>query len=168
MTALLTPDDLENYLSKNRIDAEIVRLKAHTPTVETAAEVVRVSPDQIVKSLLFLIDLPEGERREVLVIASGTGKIDRRLLGKHFGVSRRKTVFADAETVQELTGYPVGAVPPLGHRQPLEVLVDPDVLKHQVVYGGGGSDRALMRLDPQDILRHNQAEVVAVQRPAEE
>lgn len=168
MTAPLTPDDLEAYLTENSIDAEIVRLKAHTPTVETAAEVVRVSPEQIVKSLLFLIEIPDGGRREVLVIASGTGKIDRRLLGKHYGVSRRKTVFADADTVQGLTGYPVGAVPPIGHRQPLEVLVDPDVLKHRVVYGGGGSDRALMRLDPQDILRHNRAEVVAVQRAAKE
>lgn len=168
MTAPLTPDDLEAYLTENSIDAEIVRLKAHTPTVETAAEVVRVSPEQIVKSLLFLIEMPDGGRREVLVIASGTGKIDRRLLGKHYGVSRRKTVFADADTVQGLTGYPVGAVPPIGHRQPLEVLVDPDVLKHSVVYGGGGSDRALMRLDPQDILRHNRAEVVAVQQAAKE
>lgn len=168
MTTSLTPEDLENFLTENKIEAEVVRLKAKTPTVETAAEVVRVSPDQIVKSLLFLIETPDGERREVLVIASGTGKIDRRLLGRHYGVNRRKTVFANAETVLELTGYPVGAVPPLGHRQALEVLVDPDVLVHRVVYGGGGSDRALLRLDPQDILRYNRAEVVAVQRSAEE
>ena len=111
---------------------------------------------------------PEAGPRPVLVIASGTGKIDRRLLGAHFGVNRRKTIFADAETVLSLTGYPVGAVPPIGHRERLEVLVDPAVLVHAEVYGGGGSDRALMRMDPQDILRHNDAEVVPVQKSDQE
>ena len=165
MDTPLTPDDLESYLAENRIQAEVIRLDAATPTVETAAAVVGVSPDQIVKSLLFLIELPEQERREVLVIASGTGKIDRRLLGEHYGVNRRKIEFADADTVQGLTGYPVGAVPPIGHRRSLEVLVDPDVLANSVVYGGGGSDQALLRLDPQDILQYNRAEIVSLQKP---
>ena len=93
-TTPFTPDDLEAYLIENGIEAEVIRLDAPTPTVETAAEVVGVSPDQIVKSLLFLI-----EEHPVLVIASGLGRIDRRLLAKHFGISRRKTHFADADTV---------------------------------------------------------------------
>jgi prolyl-tRNA editing enzyme YbaK/EbsC (Cys-tRNA(Pro) deacylase) len=168
MSAPLTPDDLTTYLTEHTIHADLVYLEEHTPTVETAAAAVSVSPDQIVKSLLFMIEMPEGEMHPVLVIASGTGKIDRRLLGAHFGVNRRKTIFADAETVLTLTGYPVGAVPPIGHRERLEVLVDPAVLKHDEVYGGGGSDRTLMRLAPQDILQHNQAEVVPVQKDDQE
>jgi prolyl-tRNA editing enzyme YbaK/EbsC (Cys-tRNA(Pro) deacylase) len=113
----LTPQDLEVYLSEHHIDGELIYLEVPTPTVETAAEAVSVNPDQIVKSLLFMIgDQP------VLVITSGLGRIDRRLLGRHFGVSRKKTSFADPDTVLSLTGYPVGAVPPLGHRQKLQVL----------------------------------------------
>ena len=119
--------------------------------------------DQIVKSLLFLIEGGD----PVLVIAAGTGRIDRRKLAAHFGINRRKTHFADAETVLELTGYPVGAVPPIGHRQPLDVLVDPAVLDHETVLGGGGSGQALLRLDPQDILRLNQAEVLSLQKTEE-
>jgi len=168
MNSPLTPDDLQAYLEDHNIAAEVVRLEAHTPTVETAAQVVGVSPDQIIKSLLFMIELPEGAPRAVLVIASGTGKIDRRLLARHYDVGRRKTIFADAEMVLDLTGYPVGAVPPLGHRRQLDVLVDPAVLAHSMVYGGGGSDRALLRLDPRDILRYTQAEIVAVQESAQE
>ena len=164
---MLTTDDLQEYIIQHQIKGEVVRLETPTPTVEAAAAAVRVAPDQIVKSLLFMIELPEGSR-PVLVIASGTGKIDRRMLGKHFGVNRRKTIFADADTVLGLTGYPIGAVPPLGHRQPLEVLVDPAVMTHEVVYGGGGSDHALLRLDPQEILKHNLANVVLLQKPPEE
>jgi prolyl-tRNA editing enzyme YbaK/EbsC (Cys-tRNA(Pro) deacylase) len=164
----LTPDDLQIYLTEHQIEAELVLLEEPTPTVEAAAKVVRVTPDQIVKSLLFLIQIAGTEDRPVLVIASGTGRIDRPKLGAHFGVNRRKTHFADADTVLELTGYPVGAVPPLGHKHPLEVLVDPAVLEHKVVYGGGGSDHALLRLDPQEILKHNQASVIPLQQPPEE
>jgi prolyl-tRNA editing enzyme YbaK/EbsC (Cys-tRNA(Pro) deacylase) len=168
MPASLTPNDLQNYIDQRGIDAELIHLEMPTPTVESAAEAVRVDSDQIVKSLLFLIQQNGGDDRAVLVIASGIGKIDRRILGKHFGVNRRKTIFADAKTVLDLTGYPVGAVPPLGHRQPLEVLVNPDVLKHTVVFGGGGSDHALLKLHPKDILKYNQAVVISLQRVAEE
>jgi len=159
MTIPLTPQDLEAYLTAHKIAGELIHLEVPTPTVETAAEAVRVNPDQIVKSLLFLID-----DQPVLVIASGTGRLDRRLLGSFFGVSRKKTRFADAETVLSLTGYTVGAVPPLGHRQKLHVLVDPSVLANDTVYGGGGADSVLLRLSSQEILNHNQAEVVSLQQ----
>jgi Cys-tRNA(Pro)/Cys-tRNA(Cys) deacylase len=159
MALPLTPRDLEVYLTEHQIDGELIYLDVPTPTVETAAEAVRVSPDQIVKSLLFMI----GDR-PVLVITSGLGRIDRRLLGRHFGVSRKKTSFADPDTVLSLTGYPVGAVPPLGHRQKLQVLVDPSVLAYETVYGGGGSETVLMRLPSQVIRDHNQAEVVLLQQ----
>ena len=155
----LTPQDLEMYLTEHQIDGELIHLSVPTPTVETAAEAVNVSPDQIVKSLLFIID-----GQPALVIASGLGRVDRRLLGGHFGVSRKKTSFADADTVLALTGYPVGAVPPLGHREKLQVLVDPSVLAHETVYGGGGSETSLLRLKSQDILNYNQAEVVPLQQ----
>lgn len=158
MSKRLSPQDLKAYIQQNNIDAEIITLEEHTPTVELAAAAVNVSPEQIIKTLLFSVD-----GQAVLVIANGTGRIDRRLLGKHFGVSRKKTSFADADTVLDLTGFEVGAVPPLGHRTPIPVLVDPSVLTQQVIYGGGGADNALMRLKPQDILQYNQAEVVSLQ-----
>ena len=160
MSVSLTTQDLEAYLTEHQIDGELVFLETPTPTVETAAAAVSVTPDQIVKSLLFII-----EEEPVLVIASGLGRIDRRLLGSHFGVSRKKTSFADPETVLSLTGYPVGAVPPVGHKEKLRVLVDPSVLANPTVYGGGGSETTLLRLSSQEILNHNQAEVVTLQEP---
>lgn len=168
MTDPLTPQDLQAYLDAHQIEGVLVFPDVPTPTVEAAAAAVQISPDQIVKTLLFLIEAqPEAADpapKPVLVVASGTGRIDRRVLGQHFGVNRRKTHFADPATVLELTGYPVGAVPPLGHRQRILVLVDPAVMDYSVVYGGGGSDKALLRMNPADILKYNQAEVVAIQR----
>ncbi len=162
MPDALTPKDLEDYLTQHGIDGKIVKLDMPTPTVEAAAEALGVYPDQIVKSLLFTI-----EEQAVLVITNGTSRVDRRILGKHFGVNRRKTIFASPDTVLALTGYPVGAVPPLGHRTAIHVLIDSGVLAHDYVYGGGGSDHALMRISPQTIVAHTQAEVLSIQRTEE-
>ena len=162
----MTPQDLQTYLDTHQIEAEIVVPALPTPTVEAAAEAVQVSPDQIVKTLLFMIEdqTQESGLKPVLVVASGLGRIDRRLLGQYFEVSRRKTHFADPETVLALTGYPVGAVPPIGHSERISVLIDPAVMDYPVVYGGGGSDKALLRMSPADILSYNDAQVVAIQR----
>ena len=135
-----------------------------TPTVEAAAEVAGVSPDRIVKSLLFLID-----KHPVLVIASGLGRIDRRLLAQHFGINRRKTHFAKADVVQSPDG-----VPGRGGRRRWDTAPSwkcwsiPRSVEHPVVFGGGGSDSALLQIDPQVILKHNQAKVVPLQKAAEE
>ena len=85
-----------------------------TPTVQTAAEAVGVTPDQIIKSLLFL-----AKEDPVLVIANGTARVEWKQLAVYLGIARRKVNMADPETVLALTGYPVGGVPPLGHRQPI-------------------------------------------------
>ena len=65
-----------------------------TPTVETAAEAVNARPDQIVKSILFLV-----EGKAVMVISCGLGIVDRRIVAAHFGTNRRQVRLPDAETV---------------------------------------------------------------------
>ncbi len=158
MSTPFTPKDLQTYLETHHISGEVIQLALPTPTVETAAEAIGCHTDQIIKTLLFMAD-----ERPVLVIASGPARIDRRTLARHFGINRRKMTLADADTVLDLTGYPVGAVPPLGHRQPLHTLIDPGVMAQTSVYGGGGSDTALVQLSPQDILAHTRAEIVPLQ-----
>jgi len=163
MSSPLTPEDLKEYLSQHEIAGEVVALTTPTPTVETAAEAVGVEPEQIIKSLLFLaIEEP------VLVIASGTARVEWKMLADYLGISRRKLNMADPATVQELTGYPVGGVPPIGHRQPLRVVMETAVLGHEWVYGGGGSEHALLYVQPSQLAAHLQAEVVDLQAPPKE
>jgi prolyl-tRNA editing enzyme YbaK/EbsC (Cys-tRNA(Pro) deacylase) len=55
--------------------------------------------------------------------------------------------------VLELTGYPPGATPPVGHLTPLKVIVDRSVLQEPIVYGGGGGSDVMLRISPHEILR---------------
>ncbi len=134
--------DLAAFIKQHEIAAEIVHLEAATLTVADAAAVMGVAPEQIIKTVLFLAD---GE--PVLAISNGTGRIAWKRLADYLGVSRRRLKTANAEKVQAVTGYVVGAVPPFGHKSKLRTIVETAVYEQEVVYGGGGEVDALMRVD---------------------
>ena len=138
----MNSDDLKKFIADNDIKAEIVHLEEATLTVADAAEVMGVQPEQIIKTVLFLAD---GE--PVLVIASGLDRIAWKRLADYLGVSRRRLKTGNAEQVQAVTGYAVGAVPPFGHKAKLRTIVEQSVYEQAVVYGGGGEIDALMRLE---------------------
>jgi peptidoglycan LD-endopeptidase LytH len=153
----LGPADLNAFMDSKGIVGEIIKIPVPTRTVETAAQAVGVAPEQIVKSILFLI-----EGKPVLVITCGTAHVDRRRVGKRFGVGRKRVKLASSEEVVAETGYEVGAMPPFGQREPLITLVDPRILRSQTVYAGGGSEDTLLKLDPRAILSASGAEVLEV------
>ncbi len=150
-----TPDDLERYIREQGIDARVLRDVGDTPTVLDAARALGVPPDQIIKTLLFLVD-----GQPVLYITNGPAKVDRRVLARHFGVGRKKVKLADGNTVRRYTGYPPGGVPPFGHARRIPVFVDASVLELDVVYGGGGDERSMLRVSPREIVRVTQATVL--------
>jgi Cys-tRNA(Pro) deacylase len=132
-------------------------LRADTPTVDRAAAVVGTTPEQIVKTLLFLVN-----DEPLLVVARGPENVDRRAIGRYMQVGRKKVSLADPAAVLSITGYPVGALPPFGHRTSIRTIVDGKVADLPLIYAGGGSARALMRMDPAELLRVCRAEVVDV------
>jgi len=159
MHAQQTPDDLEAYLRARGISAEVLRLDAPTPTVEAAAAALGTSPEHILKTVVFMV-----EHEPVLVIARGQARIDLRALARHLGVGRKKVRVARPAEVLEATGYPAGAVPPLGHRRALLTLIDPRVLDVAVAYAGGGAENALLKITPQTLLEATHGQVVALQK----
>lgn len=152
---VLNSAHLQSYLDEHEIPGEIVHLEVPTPTVESAAQAVNAQVEQIVKSILFL--LPE---KPVLAVTCGTRPIERRSMAAHFEVGRKRVKLADAETVLDVAGFEVGAMPPFGHRQALDTLLDPQVLAQEEVFAGGGEGHALLRIDPQHILQVSQATVL--------
>ncbi|MBT3240178.1 MAG: YbaK/EbsC family protein [Chloroflexi bacterium] len=152
--------DLEAYLKQEGIPGEILILDSPTPTVETAAKALGIEPDQIVKSILFMIN-----EEPVLALGCGLDLIDRRLVGKYFEVGRKKVKMADADGVLKYGGYPIGTVPPIGHRQLIPTLMDEKILRHEVVYVGGGAHNAMLRMKAKDVLQFSNAVVLDLSTP---
>lgn len=146
-----TPEALLAWLESLDLDVELIVSQHHMPTVELAAQAIGVDPEQIIKTLLFR------DRRGKLarVIASGPRRIDRAKLAIAGNLDRPK--MASPELVLEATGWPAGGVAPVGSVIPIPTFVDANVMKWLTLYGGGGTELTLIRMNPIDILRLNEA-----------
>ena len=138
---------LRRFVADRGLDAELLTPNTPMPTVPLAAAAIGVSPEVILKSLLFR----DRAGTLVLAIASGTAKVDRDRLAAVAGLDRPR--LADAATVLAATGFPAGGVAPIGHRTPFPVVLDRRAAALAVAYGGGGSEHALLRVIPADIVR---------------
>jgi Cys-tRNA(Pro) deacylase len=147
---------LEAYLQKREVNAKILTFKKHTMTVEHAEKQLRVSRENIIKSMLFV----DEKGVPILAIVTGDRKVSEEKLTKICGAQKVK--IARPRAVKSLTGYEAGALPPFGHRKPIRTVIDPKVMVFERVYGGGGAINALLEIDPQDIKRLTNAEVVDV------
>lgn len=145
---MLGTPDLDEFIRNHALRAEIIHLSVETPTVELAAAAVGTDPARIVKSLLFLI-----HSEPLLVIACGPENVDRRAIATHMNAGLKQVKLARPDAVLSITGYVVGALPPFGHREPIPTVVDRQVASLPVVFAGGGSTRALMRIETPELLR---------------
>jgi Cys-tRNA(Pro) deacylase len=153
----LTPVDLARFIEAHHIAATIVPMHVDTPTVPAAAEALGVQPAQIIKTLVFLV-----KESPTIVIASGDTTVDRRPIADRFGTGKKQVKLADAETALRVTGYAIGGVPPFGHVTAAPVLLDQRIRSWEVVYGGGGDDRTLLRVTPEELARVTNSEWIAL------
>ncbi len=136
------------------LDAPITVFPTSTRTVAEAAATVGADEGQIVKSLVVVSD-----QGPILVLASGTNRLDLALLGSALGRSLR---MAAAEEVRAITGYSVGGVPPIGHSTTLPVYVDRDLLQYEVVHAAAGTPNAAFPITPSRLLEITGGVCVAV------
>ncbi|MBN1202018.1 MAG: EthD family reductase [Anaerolineae bacterium] len=151
----LSPADLQAYLDAHNIPAEIVYPGAPTPTVPAAAEALGVEVDQIVKSVVFLVNSDP-----YLVYGCGTRRVDSRKLADRLDVGRKRVRLANEEQVLDITGYAIGTVPPIGLKTSMPVFMDPTVQAYDTVYAGGGGIDALLKIRSADLQAISGAEVI--------
>jgi prolyl-tRNA editing enzyme YbaK/EbsC (Cys-tRNA(Pro) deacylase) len=147
---------VQQALTDAGITARVVELPQSTRTAPAAAAAIGCKVEQIAKSLIFRCtgsDLP------VLVIASGTNRVDERLVSAHLNAEIAK---ADAEFVRNATGFAIGGVPPLGHVAPLRTLIDEDLLKLDTIWAAAGTPHAVFSIEPQQLVQATGGQAVTV------
>lgn len=135
---------------------EVVQLADSARTSAEAAAAVGCEVAQIAKSLVFRA---KESGRAVLVVASGTNRVDEKkvaaLLGEPIGR-------ADPDFVRAETGYAIGGIPPIGHARPLVTFVDEDLLKLERIWAAAGHPHAVFPLTPAELVDMTGGRVAAV------
>jgi Cys-tRNA(Pro) deacylase len=124
----------------------VVEFDASTATSADAAAAIGCAVEQIAKSLIFR----SRSGRPVLVVASGANRVDEKKVAAILG---EKVGRADPDFVLASTGYPVGGVAPVGHLQPVEVMLDADLQAFAEIWAAAGAPNAVFRLTPADLAR---------------
>lgn len=129
------------------VEVEPVEFPESTHTAADAAAAVGVEVGRIVKSLVFSVD-----DEVVVALVSGPNRLDERKLAAAAGGSRAGRV--DADTARAATGFPIGGVPPFGHRTALRVFVDEDLLSHtEPVWAAAGTPNVNFAISAAELVR---------------
>ena len=136
---------VQEYLAANGFKFEVKELPGSTRTAQEAADSIGCTVAQIAKSLVFR---EKETGRPVLVIASGANRVDIKKIQSTEGIKLAK---ADGNFVKERLGYAIGGVPPVGHNEPLETLLDKDLKNHDIIWAAAGTPFAVFQLKPADL-----------------
>ena len=82
----------------------------------------------------------------MLALTAGHNRLDLDALAARL---ERGARMANADEARRATGYAIGGTPLFGHPEPIETLIDPALLEHDVVYAAAGTpDRCFDRFGP--------------------
>ena len=137
---------------------QVLEFDATTRTAADAAAAIGCTVAQIAKSLVFR---GAGSNHPVLVVASGVNRVDETKVAAVLGEGIAR---ADADFVREATGFAIGGVPPVGHKNPPTVLIDESLMAFVEIWAAAGTPNAVFRLTPPDLIALTGGRVAAIAR----
>ena len=147
---------LRAFITEHHIQCDHLIFEQSTHSVAEAAEAAGVTPEDFIKSVCMVTK----DGRIVVAIVKGEDRADRSAVQQLLGLT--KLSIASPEVMLNKTGYPAGGTPPFGFDA--TYLMDERVFERDFVFGGGGSDRALIRIAPQEMQRVNGALVATIRK----
>lgn len=147
---------VQDLLTALGFSCQVMEMPQTTRSAAEAAEAIGCRVGQIAKSLIFKT---KQTGRPILVIASGVNRVKEQKIEALVGERIEK---ADADFVQEQTGFVIGGVPPVGHAKAFDVFIDDDLLLHDEIWAAAGTPFAVFRLTPDDLVRMTGGEAIDI------
>ena len=145
--------------ARKGVALEVVAFDESTHTAEQAADAVGAELGQIVKSLVFVAP-GEAGLTPVVCLVSGTNRVDLARLAAVAGEPdiRRAT----AREANDLTGFVIGGIPPIGFERQVRVIMDPDLGRYQTVWAAAGLPTVVFEVPPQTLRMLANAHVAPI------
>jgi prolyl-tRNA editing enzyme YbaK/EbsC (Cys-tRNA(Pro) deacylase) len=151
---------LKAYMNDNGIRGEQLVFEQSCHSVEDAAKAVNTDPENFVKNICMIG--PEGGL--IVAIVKGEDRASTKRVAKalHIENSDERPRVASPDEILKKTGYPCGGTPSFGYEA--RFLIDPKVMEKEMVYSGGGSENALVKISPAEIQKANKGIVVRIRK----
>jgi prolyl-tRNA editing enzyme YbaK/EbsC (Cys-tRNA(Pro) deacylase) len=134
------------------IEANVVEFEQPTRTSADAAAAIGCTVAEIAKSVVFR---GKASGQAIVVVASGTNRVSEERVAAMVGEALAR---ADADFVRAATGYVIGGVAPIGHSQPVKLLLDGDLRQFAKVWAAGGTPHTVFPLTPDELRQVTRAE----------
>lgn len=149
-------EKVQSVLNEFRFELNVIELSDSTRTAQEAANTIGCTVSQIAKSLIF-----QGKttKNPILIIASGTNRINEKAIKEYIGEKLGK---ADAGFVLEHTGFAIGGIPPIGHKTPITTFIDEDLMQYEEIWAAAGTPNAVFKLTPKILAEITKGNIICV------
>lgn len=148
---------IQDVLSQRDPNVKVVELPSSTRSAKDAAKSIGCEVEQIVKSLIFRT---KHTNKPILVLASGVNLVNEKTIAQQV---REEITKADADFTREVTGFAIGGIPPIGHKQTIETYIDKDLLQYKEVWAAAGTPNAVFNLNPSMLESLTGGKVITIQ-----
>ena len=138
------------------IEIDILNLDVSTKTSQEAADAVGCDIEQIAKSIVFFESI---QNKLVQIFVSGPNKVNLESFQNQTNLRIEK---ADAEYVRESTGFAIGGVAPLGHKNRPLYFIDETLIDFDEVWCAAGTPSSLFKLKTEDLLKATEAKILNI------
>ena len=138
------------------IEIDILNLDVSTKTSQEAADAVACDIEQIAKSIVFFESI---QNKLVQIFVSGPNKVNLESFQDQTNLRIEK---ADAEYVRESTGFAIGGVAPLGHKNRPLYFIDETLIDFDEVWCAAGTPSSLFKLKTEDLLKATEAKILNI------
>ena len=132
-------------LKKFNNEIKVIELEQTARTANDAANSLNTEVGSIVKSLLF-----RNEGNFLLCLVSGDKRCSLNKLKKIF--NSKDLSMASPDEVKNQTGYTIGGVSPVGHKNKLEILVDESLNRFKNLYAAAGHPNCIFKINFDELL----------------
>jgi prolyl-tRNA editing enzyme YbaK/EbsC (Cys-tRNA(Pro) deacylase) len=126
-------------------NSTVVEFEQPTRSSEEAATAIGCSVAEIAKTVVF-----RGQKsgQAVVVVASGANRVSERKVAELLGETLGR---ASPEFVRSSTGYVIGGVAPIGHINPVLMVLDQDLLQFTRIWAAAGTPFSVFPITPQEL-----------------
>ena len=131
---------VSNKLKEFNENLNVIVLDSSARTAQDAANSLKTEVGSIIKSLFlrtkssFLLCLIAGDKRCSL------NKVKKIL-------NEKDVSMASADQVKEMTGFTIGGVSPVGHLNPIKIIIDQSLSRFENIFGAAGHPNCVFKIN---------------------